>query len=67
MKLNPNFLKPRGKYSMQPKCKITVPITRNGSNLLAQKQYERLAEGINLDIPFELVWLSPKETIVRFI
>ena len=67
MKLNLNFLKPRGKYSMSPKCKITDPITRNGKNLLAQRQCERLAEGINLDIPFELVWLSPKETLVRFI
>jgi len=52
---------------MSPKCKITDPITRNGKNLLAQRQCERLAEGINLDIPFELVWLSPKETLVRFI
>jgi len=52
---------------MTPKCRIVVPITRNGKNLLAQRQCERLAEGINLDIPFELVWLSPKETIVRFI
>lgn len=52
---------------MLPKCKITVPITRNGKNILAQSQCEKLANALQLDIPFELVWLSPKETIVRFL